>query len=320
MKLSRRNFVASAAGSAALGLSGSLTFLPSAMAADVRKKGYYSYKVGSDIEVISIYDGIWMRPHDDTFIPGVSVEETKAALRAGGLDDSAVPIEFAYTVVKAGGETILVDAGTGGQLTPSAGLGSAGMEAAGIKPADITKVIISHFHPDHIFGLMAKDTNAQVFPNAEIFLGETEYKFWTAPDLIEKLPERRRGLAQRIQATFPTWKNVTQYNGGQQIAAGVKMKDAFGHTPGHSVVHLSSGNDQAMLLGDLLNVPALFLANLDWQLVFDADKDKASETRKKVVAQAAADGITVAGYHFGFPNSGKIEKDGNGFVFNPVSA
>ena len=167
---------------------------------------------------------------------------------------------------------------------------------------------------------MAKGTNAQIFPNAEILVGETEYKFWTAPDLIGKLPEGRRGLAQRIQATFPTWKNVTQYQGGQEIASGVRVEDAFGHTPGHSVVHLSSGNEEALLLADLLNVPALFLANLDWQLVFDSDKDQASEARKKVVAQAAADGITIAGYHFGFPNSGKIEKDGDGFVFNPVSA
>ncbi len=320
MEFTRRSFVASAAGSAALGLSGSLAFLPSAMAADVRKKGYYSYKVGSDIEVISIYDGIWKKPHDEGFIPGVTIDETKAALKAGGLDDAAIPIEFAYTIVKKGADVILVDAGTGGQLAPSAGLGSAGMAAAGIKPEDITKIIVSHFHPDHIFGLMAKGTNEQIYPNAEVLVGETEYNFWTAPDLIGKLPERGQGLAKRIQATFPNWKNVTQYKGGQEIVSGITMKDAFGHTPGHSLVHLSSGNEEALLLGDLLNVPALFLANLDWQLVFDSDKDLASKTRKKVIAQAAADGITIAGYHFGFPNSGKVEKDGNGFVFNPVSA
>lgn len=319
-QIDRRQFIASAAGVSALGLTGSLSFLPSAMAADVRKKGYYSYKIGSDIEVISLYDGIWKRDHDEGFIPGVSIDDTKAALRKAGMDDAKVPIEFAYTVVKSGNETVLIDAGTGAQLAPTAGLGSKGMENAGLKPADITKVLISHFHPDHIFGLMAKDTNAQVYPNAEIMLGETEFNFWTEDGLIEKLPERRRGLAKRIQATFPSWKNVTLYKGDQEVVPGVRTVDTFGHTAGHTAFHISSGNDQMMLLGDILNLPALFLANLDWQLVFDADKDLATKVRKDIVAKAVADDITVAGYHFGFPNSGKFKKDGNSHVFVPADA
>ncbi len=317
---SRREFVASAAGVSALGLTSSLSFLPTAMAASVRDKGYYSYKVGSDIEVISIYDGVWKKPHDEGFIPGVSIEETKAALRKGGIDDAAVPIEFAYTIIKTGGKTVLIDAGTGGQLAPSAGLGSTGMANAGIKPEDIDTVIVSHFHPDHIFGLMAKDTNAQVFPNAEVMLGETEYKFWTDDGLIEKLPERRRGLAKRILSTFPTWKNVTLYQGDKELVPGIRSVDTFGHTPGHTAFHLSSGNDEAMLLGDMLNLPALFLANLDWQLVFDSDKDQATKARKAMVQRALADNMTIAGYHFGFPNSGKIKKDGDSHVFVPTSA
>ena len=68
-----------------------------------------------------------------------------------------------------------------------------------------------------------------------------------------------------------------------------------------------------------MNLPALFLANLDWQLAFDADKDMATKTRKAIVAEVVADNINIAGYHFGFPNSGKIEKDGDSHVFNPVA-
>ena len=319
--LNRRQFVASMAGVSALGLTGSLAILPStAAAADARKAGFYSYKVGSDIEVISLYDGVWQKPHDENFIPGVTIDETKAALDKAGLSSDSVPIEFAFTVVRTGGKTILIDAGTGGQLAPTAGRATEGMAAAGISADDIDTVLISHFHPDHIFGLMEKETNAQVYPNAEIIVGETEFNFWTEPGLIEKLPEGRRGLAQRIQATIPKWKNVTQYSGGDELAPGITAVDTFGHTAGHTAFLVSSGDDQTMLLGDLLNLPALFLANLDWQLVFDADKDMATKTRKAIVEQAVADNINIAGYHFGFPNSGKIEKDGSGFVFNPVSA
>ena len=317
--LDRRSFVASAAGVSALGLTGSFSFLPSALAADVRKNGYYSYRVGPDIEVISIYDGIWKRDHAEGFIKDVSIDQTKQALRDAGLDDAFIPIEFAFTIIKSGGKVVLVDAGTGAQLAPTAGLGSQGMENAGVKPGDINTVLVSHFHPDHIFGLMEKGTNAQVFPDAEILVGETEYRFWTDPALIEKLPEGRRGLAKRIQATFPSWKNVTQYSGDQEVAPGIRTVDTFGHTPGHTAFHVSSGNDQLMLLGDIMNLPALFLANLDWQVMFDSDKDQATATRKAIVQQAVADNITVAGYHFGFPNSGKIEKDGDGHVFVPVS-
>lgn len=315
-KLNRREFVASMAGVSALGLTGSLAILPSAASAAAREKGYYAYKVGQDVEIISIYDGIWQKPHDENFIKGVSVEQTKAALQKAGINSESIPIEFAFTIVKTGGKTILVDAGTGGQLAPTAGLAPAGMQAAGIAPGDIDTVIVSHFHPDHIFGLMEKETNAQVFPNADILVGEKEYAFWTDPGLIERLPENRRGLARRIQSTFPKWKNVSQYKGGQELLAGITAVDTFGHTAGHSAFRVSSGDDQAMLIGDVMNLPALFLANLDWQMAFDADKDAATATRKALVEEVVADGIRVAGYHFGFPNSGKILKDGSGFVFS----
>ena len=318
--INRRQFLASAAGVSALGLTGSLAFLPSTAAAAVREKGYYSYKVGGDIEVISIYDGVWEKPHDESFIPGVSVDQTRAALKKAGDTDEFIPIEFAFTVVRTGGKTILIDAGTGGQLAPTAGLASASMKAAGITADKIDTILVSHLHPDHIFGLMEKDTNAQVYPNAEILIGETEYNFWTEPGLIEKLPEGRQGLAKRIQATFPNWKNVNRFQSGKEVVPGITAVDTFGHTPGHIAFHIGSGNDQTMLLGDLLIKPALFLSNLDWQLSFDADKDMASKTRKAVVERAVADNMNIAGYHFGFPNSGKIEKDGSGYVFNPVSA
>jgi len=315
----RREFLASMAGVSALGLSGSLAFLPSNALADVREKGFYSFKVGPGLEVISIYDGVWQKPHDESFIVGADVEQTKKALRNGNLKDEFIPIEFAFTVVKTAGKTILIDAGTGSQLAPTAGLASLGMTAAGISPEDIDVVIISHLHPDHIFGLMEKETNAQIYPNAEILVGETEYAYWTQKGLIETLPERRRGLAQRIQATFPTWKNVSQFADESEILPGINAVNSFGHTAGHTTFRLSSGGQQLLLLGDAIVVPALFLPNLDWQLSFDADKDMASATRKALVEEAVADNITIAGYHFGFPNSGKIEKDGKGYIFRPHS-
>lgn len=319
IKTSRRQFLASSAGVAALGLTGQLAFLPSAQAADVRKKGHYSYKVG-DIEVISIYDGVWQNDGFGNIAVDVTEEQVKSALKNAGLTTDYIPIEFAFTVVKTGGKTILLDAGTGNQLAPTAGLAAkGGLAAAGITPESVDTVLISHMHPDHIFGLMEKDTNAQVFPEAELMVSETDYNFWTDPAMTQKLPEQRQGLAKRVQATFPNWKNVTRFSGEKELAPGIRAVESFGHSPGHVSFHISSGADELMLIGDAVIVPALFLANLDWQLAFDADKDKASATRQSIVEQAIADNITIGGYHFGFPNAGKIEKDGAGHVFVPAT-
>jgi len=316
--LTRRQFTASAAGAASLGLTGSLAFLPSAMAADIKEKGFYSYKIGNDLEVISIFDGGFNKPHDPNFIDGVSVEETKKALEAGGLPSDTVPITFAYTIIKSGERTVLIDAGTGGQLAPSAGSGMAAMGRAGIKPEDINLILISHFHPDHIFGLMEKDNNTKVFGETPIMIPEAELAFWNDPITLESVPEGRKGLVRRIQSTLGKWDNVEQFTFGQEIMPGVRAEDATGHTPGHTAFHLSSGDEEMLLVGDIANVPALFLQNPDWQVAFDMDKDKAEATRKQMADRIIADGITVAGYHFGFPNSGKLRKDGEGYAFVPT--
>lgn len=318
MNTTRRQFLASSAGVAALGLTGQLAFLPSAQAADLRKKGHYSYKIG-DIEVISVYDGVWQNPGFGAIAKDVPEADVIAALEKAGTTTEFIPIEFAFTVVKTAGRTILIDGGTGGQLAPTAGLASkGGLAAAGITPDMVDTVIISHMHPDHIFGLMEKETNAQVYKNAEILVNETEYNFWTDPSIIPKLPERRQGLAKRIQATFPNWTNVTQFSGDKELAPGINSVESFGHAPGHTSFRISSNGDDLTLIGDAIIVPALFLANLDWQLSFDADKDQATATRKAIVDQAITDNLMIGGYHFGFPNAGKIEKDGNSHVFVPA--
>src|SRR5262249_59191569 len=105
-------------------------------------------------------------------------------------------------VKRPGGKPIMGDGGRGGRVQPPAGKLMANMKAAGIDPAKIETILISHCHPDHIFGLMEKDTNKPVYPNAELVISDDEYKFWTDPAVIDRLPEARKGLARRIQAVF----------------------------------------------------------------------------------------------------------------------
>ena len=158
-KFSRREAIVSAATAAAvLGLDKSVLFPASAWAQDAAgsgAKGFHRFRVG-DIEVVQLYDGVWEKPHDPGFISNATVAETKAALRAAGLNDASVPIPFTVTVLKSNGKTIMFDAGTGAQLAPTAGKLAGNMAAAGIDPKTIGTIVITHFQPDHIFGLMYK--------------------------------------------------------------------------------------------------------------------------------------------------------------------
>ena len=208
LKLSRRDVIVSAAFAAALGLDKRLAFIGPAQAQKTPDPaaGFHKYKVGS-IEVTAIYDGIWEKPHDPAFIKNASVDDTKAALGKAGLTTEFVSIPLTVVVLKVGDRTIMIDSGSGGQWQPTAGKLAANMQAAGIDPGKIGTILISHFHPDHIFGLMQKGTNAPVFPNAELVVNATEYKWWTEPGRVEKLPEPRKPLGLRINSVFPGWKN-----------------------------------------------------------------------------------------------------------------
>ncbi len=320
---SRRSFVISAAAAgAAFGLDGPLEFLPAAQAQgtpDLLDKGFAKFKVG-DWNVTTIYDGIWEKPHDPGLIKNASLDETKAALKAGGLTDAHVPVTFSVTAVEKGGEIIMFDSGTGGQLSPKAGLlAKTNLQAAGIDAAKISKIIVTHFHPDHIFGLMAKETNDQVFPNAEIVLPASEFAYWTDAGLMAKLPEARHGLVKRIQATLPTWKNVKQVSDNADVTAGIKAINTNGHTPGHTSYELASGNAKLIVTGDLTNIPALFMKNPGWHVGFDQDAALAEKNRRALFERAVAEGAILTGYHWGMPGAGTIKKDGNGYALVPVT-
>src|ERR1700734_3629038 len=237
LTMSRRGLLASAALSAAFGLSTKLAF-PNPAHAETSLEptiGFYKYKVGS-IEVTAVYDGIWRKPHDPTFIKNASVEETKAALANAGLTTEFVPIPFTVIVLKIGDKHIMVDAGSGvGQWQANATHLPANMSAAGIDRNQISTILVSHFHPDHVWGLMEKGTNAAVFPNAELIVNGAEYNWWTDPTRPDKLAEGRKAAGKRIASVFPTWKNWKLVEDGAEVAPGVRLIAAAGHTPGHSV-------------------------------------------------------------------------------------
>ena len=319
LNMSRRSLLATATAAAVFGLSKPLQIITPAQAAPLEPAtGFYRFEVGS-VEVTAVYDGIWRKPHDPAFIKNASVDETKQALAKAGLTTEFMPIPLTVFVLKIGDRTIMCDAGSGvGQWQANATNLPANMKAAGIDYTKIDTIMLSHFHPDHVWGLMQKGTNAAVFPNAELIVNAVEYKWWTEPGRVEKLAEGRRAAGKRIADVFPTWKNWKLVDDGAEVAPGVHIALAPGHTPGHSVYVISSGNETLMISADTMYVPALLAPHPEWQGAYDQDGPMAIETRRKFIDRVIADKMAICGSHFPFPGSGVFAKDGNAYAFTPT--
>jgi len=318
--MSRRDLVLSAAMAAAFGLDARLAISPAfAQQTPDPNPGFHKYKVGG-VEVTAIYDGIWELPPDPAFIKNASVEDTKGALANAGLPTAFVSIPLTVIVLNIGGRMVMMDSGSGGQWQPTAGRLHANMKAAGIDPSKIETILLSHFHPDHIFGLMERETNKPVFPEAELVVTSAEYNWWTEPGRVEKLPPARRALGQRVQTVFPRWKNFRLVDREQEVAPGVWLVNAPGHTPGHAAYLVSSGSQQLMVSNDTCYVPALLAPHPDWQGIYDQDGPLAVTTRRAVMDRVIADRMMICGAHFPFPGTGRLVKDGSAYAFTSVAA
>jgi glyoxylase-like metal-dependent hydrolase (beta-lactamase superfamily II) len=222
-------------------------------------------------------------------------------------------------VLKIGDKHIMVDSGSGvGQWQANATNLPANMKAAGIDRNQISTILVSHFHPDHVWGLMEKGTNAPVFPNAELIVNATEYNWWTESGRVEKLAEGRRAAGKRIAENFPTWKNWKLVQSNAEVAPGVRLIAAPGHTPGHSAFLVTSGKEQLMVSNDTMYVPALLAPHPEWQGTYDQDGAMAVATRRNLIDQVIADKMMICGAHFPFPGAGAFVKDGDAYAFMPV--
>jgi glyoxylase-like metal-dependent hydrolase (beta-lactamase superfamily II) len=323
-EVTRRSMLTSTAavGAAAVAPISSSPALAAAPPAGSQASGFYRYKVG-DYEITVVTDGATTRPLDENFIINQKKEDVNAALAAAFLEKDKVTIRYSPIVVNTGSKLIVIDTGTG-EANFEKSKGAAGqfqknLKAAGIDRNAVDMVVISHFHGDHVNGLLTAD-NKPAFANAEILVPAPEWKFWMDDG------EMSRASAGRMQDLFASnrrvfdtlGRKVTPYEMGKEVAPGITAVATHGHSAGHTSHVIASGSGKVFVQADVTNLPQLFVRNPGWHASFDQDPKMAEEVRRKVYDMLAAEKMMVQGFHYPFPALAYVEKTSTGYREIPV--
>ncbi len=324
-KFTRRTMLVGTAAATAAVMSPSSILAPARAAAPATGKqapGFYRYKVGS-YEITVVTDGARSFPLPDTFVNNAKKDEVNAALEAAYLPKDTVTLVFNPIVINTGSKLIAIDTGYGAaeaaKPNSTFGLYQRNLAAAGIDAKSIDTVIISHYHPDHVNGLVLGD-GQPAFPNAEILVPTVEHKFWMDDG------EMSRASAGRMQDLFKDnrrvmsgdiLKRTATYEWGKEVAPGITAVATPGHTLGHTSYVVASGPARLFVFSDVTNRPELFVRNPGWHAFFDQVPDQAEQTRRKVLDMLIADKMLVQTFHAPFPALGHMEKDGQSYRFAP---
>jgi glyoxylase-like metal-dependent hydrolase (beta-lactamase superfamily II) len=313
MNITRRSF-----GLAALGgmLLPALPALAKAPLTGAQAAGVYRLKVGS-FEVTVLNDG--SLPIETKLFTG-SPEGAAKLLEGRFLSKEAIPTAVNEWLVNTGDKLILVDTGTSNLFGPGLGRMVKNLAAAGVDPAAVDMVILTHLHPDHAAGLLTADKKI-AFANATVHVSEAEYAFWTSAEISAKAPDDFKPFFEMARNSIKPYVDagkVEKFKDRTEFAPGIVASAAPGHTVGHTMVHLSSGPGQLLLWGDIVHNAALQFPEPDRAISFDTDQAMAISNRKRVFDMAATDRLLIAGSHLPFPGLGHVAKAANGYAYVPV--
>jgi len=320
-ELTRRTILAGTAAVVA-GSSGSIPTQAAAPPAGKQAPGFYRYKVGSH-EVTVLTDGARSFQLTESYVTNAPIAEVRKALAEAYLPPDKMIHHYAPIVINSGAKLILIDTGSGpGALKQTNGeLGQLpqNLAAAGIKLTDIDAVVISHFHGDHVNGLL-DESNKLAFPNAEVLVPATEWKFWMDDGEMSRASKgRMEDLFKNNRRIFDALgRKVTQYEWNKELAPGLVPIATVGHSIGHTSYVLASGAAKLYIQSDVTNNPDLFARHPDWSANFDQDGPQAIATRRKVYDMLVAEKMLVQGFHYPFPSLAHVEKSGSGYREIPV--
>ena len=263
----------------------------------------YPLPVG-EIDVLVISDGVLPLP------TAMLAHNVDPAVRAAWLKDRFLPPEMLLwplnvVVVRSGGQTVLIDSGLGAD--PDLNLPRAGrlvrrLEAAGVDLASVTDVVMTHMHMDHVGGLLVDGVRERLRPDLRVHLAAAEVDFWASPDFSRVFmppgfPDALRRTAKRFLDEYHN--QLRPFEEEHEVAPGVLVRRTGGHTPGHSVVRLASGDDRLTFAGDL--VFTVGFDHPDWYNGFEHDPEESARLRVGLLRELAATGERLVATHLSFP-------------------
>lgn len=325
----RRGLLASTLPLAAAAFTGSGASAAPAPApsAEPQAPGFYRYRIG-EARVTAVTDGANTMPLPERFVLNADRAAVSAALTADFRDGATLTVPFTPLVIETGGKRVVIDTGNG-EAAFQASRGAVGQFHANLKVAGLDRdaidaVVISHFHGDHVNGLLTPE-GKPAFGRAEILVPEPEWAYWMDDGAMSRAPAgRMQDQFRNVRRVFDALgRRVTPYAWEREILPGLTALGTPGHTPGHTSFLLASGAESLFVQSDVTNLPVLFARHPGWHVMYDQDPAQAEATRRRVYDRIAAERTLLQGFHYPFPAAAHLEKTAEGYreilvPWNPV--
>lgn len=304
--LTRRRLL-TIAGAASVTLGGTALPLRRAWAATTLELG------ATRIDTLS--DGHLVLPGD--FMLGDVSAEEKAALMAKYAIPAQVESPCNVTILRDGTNTVIFDVGAGPDFMPTAGKLSEALDALGVAPEDVTHVVFTHAHPDHLWGVL-DEFDEPVFANARHLMGAAEHAYWIDPATVDSIGEARRTFAAGALRRLETLADrVETFEDGQDVLPGVRAMASYGHTPGHTSFLVTQGNGSALVVGDAIGNATIAFQEPARHAGADQDGAMGATTRAALLQMLAAEALPMVGYHLPEGGIGRVESAGDAYRFIP---
>lgn len=280
--------------------------------------GFYVTKVGA-VTVVVLCDGELTLPGGRAFMPNAETAEMERLSKRYHTPADPITVPVNAVLIRSGDELVLIDSGSGTAFGPTAGRLAALLGTVGVAPADLTKVVVSHMHPDHVGGLLTT-ADAIAFPERPVLIAGTDVTHWFDDGAKAAAPESFRPFFDMARRFVDPYRRSTQlqtYVDGTAIAPGVTVVGLPGHTPGHSGFMIESEGQKLLLVSDLLHHYVFLTRHPEWHFFGDTDGAQAAATRTRLLDMAATDGMRILGAHLPFPGIGYIDRFDGAYAFLP---